>query len=65
MIMLPLHGQDTAAIETCHWAGWTFDYISRGGVFVKQAGILFAEFLIKLLLLFNFYYGVYRVKKLF
>lgn len=43
--MLPLHGQDTAAVKIFHWAGLTSYKSSRGDVFDKQAGPLFAEFI--------------------
>ena len=41
MIMLPLHGQNTAASNTSN---------ARGDVFGKQAGFVFAEFLLLLLI---------------
>lgn len=46
--MLPLHGQDTAAVElVCHWAGSASNTsYARGDVFGKQAGFVFAEFLL-------------------
>jgi len=56
MIMLPLHGQDTAAVKLCHWAGWTFYYSSKGDVFVKQAKLDLPSSLVKYLVylfLFN------------
>jgi len=46
--MLPLHGQDTAAVEQiCHWAGSIFNEISKNDVFGKQARFIFAEFFSK------------------
>lgn len=49
--MLPLHGQDTAAVEQkCHWAGIASNTChARGDVFGKQAGFMFAEFLLLVL----------------
>lgn len=36
--MLPLHGQDTAAVKVYHWAGSTSNIsFARGDVFGKQA----------------------------
>lgn len=45
--MLPLHGQDTAAIEL-KVIGQDEPFIvkSKGNVFVKQSELMFAEFLI-------------------
>ncbi len=50
--MLPLHGQDTAAVEVyTHWAGVASNICyARGDVFGKQAGFVFAEFLLFLLI---------------
>jgi hypothetical protein len=49
--MLPLHGQDTAAVELSHWAGIASNTCdARGYVFGKQAGFVFAEFLLFLLI---------------
>lgn len=47
MIVLPLHGQGTAAVEwKYHWAGSIpHIWVSGDDVFGKQAGPLFAEFL--------------------
>lgn len=40
MIVLPLHGQDTAAVKYVHWAGSTPHMgVTGGDVFVKQAGL--------------------------
>lgn len=46
--MLPLHGQDTAAVKVLtHWAGVASNSCyARGDVFGKQAGFMFAEFLL-------------------
>lgn len=46
MIMLPLHGQDTAAVEYIITGQDGPVIFSTGGVFVKQAEYRFAEFLI-------------------
>lgn len=47
--MLLLHGQDTGAIELCHWAGSASNtFYATGDVFGKQAGFLFAKFLLLL-----------------
>lgn len=52
--MLPLHGQDTAAVKLDHWAGNASNTIyARGDVFGKQARFVFAEFLL-LFLIFPF-----------
>ena len=49
--MLPLHGQDTAAVKLSHWAGIASNtFNARGYVFGKQAGFMFAEFLLLLLI---------------
>lgn len=49
MIMLPLHGQDTAAVEhMCHWAGSIFNIKAENDVFGKQARFKFAEFVYKI-----------------
>ena len=49
MIMLPLHGQDTAAVEhMCHWAGSIFNIKAENDVFGKQARFIFAEFVYKI-----------------
>jgi len=37
--MLPLHGQDTAAVKQCHWAGMISNNKPRDGVFGKQASL--------------------------
>jgi len=42
--MLPLHGQDTAAVELSHWAGFIFNKLTKDDVFGKQAGFEVAEF---------------------
>jgi len=43
--MLPLHGQDTAAVEQYgHWAGSIFNEKAKNDVFGKQARLEFAEF---------------------
>jgi len=47
VIMLPLHGQSTAAVKTFHWAGPTpYMRVSGSHVFDKQAKLRFAEFLL-------------------
>lgn len=49
MIMLPLHGQDTAAVEHMrHWAGSIFNIKAENDVFGKQARFKFAEFVYKI-----------------
>jgi len=45
--MLPLHGQDTAAVELCHWAGGTFYVKTKGDVFVKQAKLFLPSLLMR------------------
>jgi len=52
IIVLPSHGQDTAAVETCHWAELPLIYKSRGNVFVKQSKIICAEFLVNIFSLY-------------
>ena len=48
MIMLPWPGQD---VNSCHWAGSASNTRDAGGdVFGKQAGFVFAEFLLLLLI---------------
>lgn len=53
MITLPLHGQDTAAVElvVTGQAGPSIHVLAEGDVFGKQARFMFAEFL-PLLLVF-------------
>lgn len=46
MIMLPSHGQITAAVKiNIHWAGRTSYKVSKRNVFDKQTEKIFAEFL--------------------
>lgn len=51
VIALPLHGQNTAAVKlkVTGQAGPLMFYVSRGDVFGKQARLVFAEFLLFLL----------------
>lgn len=52
VITLPSHGYDTAAVKhSGHRAGGTSNtfFLARGDVFGKQAGLVFAEFLLLLL----------------
>lgn len=49
--MLPLHGQNTAAVKLVSLAGIASNTSNaRGDVFGKQAGFVFAEFLLLLLI---------------
>lgn len=46
VIMLPQHGQGTAAVENIHWAGFTTYWDSSSNVFGKQSRYIFAEFIL-------------------
>ena len=48
--MLPLHGQNTAAVKFSLGRNYLL-YKSKGYVFAKQLDYLFAEFLIKILII--------------
>ena len=47
MIVLPLHGQNTAALNIFNWAGNACNTRNaRGSVFGQQTGFMLAEFLL-------------------
>lgn len=45
MIMLPLHGQNTAAIKINHWADKTLNQNQKAMFLLNRWKIFFAEFL--------------------
>jgi len=57
--MLPLHGQNTAAVKFSLGRNYLL-YKSKGYVFAKQLDYLFAEFLIKILIINYYVYASFK-----